>query len=51
MRQGSLELNYSEVVGLKNYGISFCGGLVFCTQFKNTFALSILTYSKNSNHK
>ena len=29
----------------------FCGGLVFCTQFKNTFALSILTYPKNSNHK
>ena len=27
-----------------DYDSSFCRGLVFCTQFKNTFALSILTY-------
>jgi len=31
-------------VGTKDYDSSFCRGLVFCTQFKNTFALSILTY-------
>jgi len=38
-------------VGTKDYDSPSCGGLVFCTQFKNTFALSILTYPKNSNHK
>ncbi len=38
-------------MGTKDYDSPFCGGLVFCTQFKNTFALSILTYPKNSNHK
>jgi len=38
-------------VGTKDYDSPFCGGLVFCTQFKNTLALSILTYPKNSNHK
>ncbi len=26
--------------------VPFMGGLVFCAQFKNTFALSILTYPK-----
>ena len=31
-------------MGTKDYDSSFCRGLVFCTQFKNTFALSILTY-------
>ena len=31
-------------MGRKDYDSSFCRGLVFCTQFKNTFALSILTY-------
>ena len=33
-------------MGTKDYDSSFCGGLIFCTQFKNTFALSILTYPK-----
>ena len=33
-------------MGTKDYDSSFCRGLVFCTQFKNTFALSILTYPK-----
>ena len=31
-------------MGTKDYDSPFCRGLVFCTQFKNTFALSILTY-------
>ncbi|WP_205068612.1 hypothetical protein, partial [Bacteroides uniformis] len=31
-------------MGTKDYDSSFCRDLVFCTQFKNTFALSILTY-------
>ena len=31
-------------MGTKDYDSSFCRGLVFCTQLKNTFALSILTY-------
>ena len=35
---------YNQIVGTKDYDSSFCRGLVFCTQFKNTFALSILTY-------
>ena len=38
-------------MGTKDYDSPFCRGLVFCTQFKNTFALSILTYPKNSTHK
>ena len=31
-------------MGTKDYDSPFCRGLFFCTQFKNTFALSILTY-------
>ena len=31
--------------------VPFVGGLVFVSNFKNTFTLSILTYPKNSNHK
>ena len=31
-------------MGTKDYDSSFCRGLVFCTQFKTTFALSMLTY-------
>ena len=51
MRQRILKYSYNQIGGTKDYDSPFCGGLVFCTQFKNTFALSILTYPKNSNHK
>ena len=44
MRQGILKENCNQIVGTKDYDSPFCRDLVFCTQFKNTFALSILTY-------